>query len=214
MVSAGGQTLRPGQKVEIAGGRHDRPLALAVAACSPARACKPEAETAAARTAGPVGRGDLRTTDTLGPFAGTIQPRYKTDYGFRIFGRMVSRPVDVGSIVKRAMSSPPLDPAVQVLLVRNAEAAVASAEAQFANAHGRGGAPAAAGRAQHHAAGAVRCSGAEPRDRRGQPDARPRLAAQGRGSAFLHPAARPISTASSPPSTPSRARWSMPGRRS
>ena len=28
----------------------------------------------------------VRTTDTLGPFAGTIEPRYKTDFGFRSSG--------------------------------------------------------------------------------------------------------------------------------
>ena len=76
----------------------------------------------------------VRTTDTLGPFAGTIEPRYKSDLGFRIFGRMVARFVDVGAVVKKDDELAALDPAVQALAVRSAEATVANAEAQFANA--------------------------------------------------------------------------------
>jgi RND family efflux transporter MFP subunit len=76
----------------------------------------------------------VRTTDTLGPFAGTIEPRYKSDLGFRIFGRMVARFVDVGSVVTKGQELAALDPAVQTLAVRGAEANVASAEAQFVNA--------------------------------------------------------------------------------
>jgi membrane fusion protein, multidrug efflux system len=76
----------------------------------------------------------VRTTDTLGPFAGTIEPRYKSDLGFRIFGRMVARFVDVGAVVTRDQELAALDPAVQALAVRSAEATVANAEAQFVNA--------------------------------------------------------------------------------
>jgi RND family efflux transporter MFP subunit len=75
-----------------------------------------------------------RTSDILGPFAGTIEPRYKTDLGFRIFGRMVARFVDVGSIVRKGAELATLDPAVQALGLRSAEAAVANAQAQFVNA--------------------------------------------------------------------------------
>ena len=77
--------------------------------------------------------------ETLGPFAGTIQPRYKTDLGFRIFGRIVTRPVDVGSVVRKGDELATLDPAVQVLEVRGAEAAVVNAEAQLANAEAEEG---------------------------------------------------------------------------
>jgi membrane fusion protein, multidrug efflux system len=76
----------------------------------------------------------VRTTDMLGPFAGTIEPRYKTDLGFRVFGRMVARFVDVGAVVTKGQELAALDPAVQALAVRSAQAAVANAEAQFANA--------------------------------------------------------------------------------
>src|SRR5258708_28903719 len=76
----------------------------------------------------------VRTTDTLGPFAGTIEPRYKADLGFRIFGRMVARFVDVGATVTKDQELAALDPAVQTLAERSAEATVANAHAHFVNA--------------------------------------------------------------------------------
>ena len=75
-----------------------------------------------------------RTSDTLGPFAGTIEPRYKTDLGFRIFGRMVARFVDFGDVVTKGQELAALDPATQELGVRSAEASVANAQAQYNNA--------------------------------------------------------------------------------
>ena len=81
----------------------------------------------------------VRSTDTLGPFAGTIEPRYKADLGFRIFGRMVARFVDVGAIVAKDQELAALDPAVQALAVRSAQATVAGAEAQYANAEAEEG---------------------------------------------------------------------------
>ena len=99
-------------------------------------ACKEDQQTDAAPPVRPVLSvvAQERVTDTLGPFAGTIEPRYKTDLGFRIFGRMVARFVDVGAVVKKGQELAALDPAAQVLGVRSAEAAVANAEAQFVNA--------------------------------------------------------------------------------
>lgn len=75
-----------------------------------------------------------RMTDTLGPFAGTIEPRYSAAVGFKIFGRLVARDVSVGEVVKKAAWLAALDPAPQIIAVRSAEAAVASAEARLANA--------------------------------------------------------------------------------
>ena len=75
----------------------------------------------------------VQTADTLGPFVGSIQPRYKADLGFRIFGRMVARFVDVGAVVKKGEEIAALDPAIQALAVRSAEASLANAEAQFVN---------------------------------------------------------------------------------
>jgi RND family efflux transporter MFP subunit len=75
----------------------------------------------------------MQSTEQLGPFIGLIEPRYKTDLGFRIFGRMVARFVDVGSVLKKGGEIAVLDPAVQTLAVRSAEASLANAEAQLAN---------------------------------------------------------------------------------
>ena len=107
---------------------------LSLAAVLALSACKPEAEPPPPLRPVLSVKADVLTRATLGPYAGSIQARYSTDYSFRVFGRMVSRPVNVGSIVKTGDELASVDPAVQVLLVRNAEAAVASAEAQLANA--------------------------------------------------------------------------------
>lgn len=95
--------------------------------------CRPEAEDPPPIRPVLSVKAEVRTRETLGPYAGSIQPRYSTDYSFRVFGRMVSRPVNIGSVVKEGDELGSIDPAVQVQLLRNAEAAVASAEAQLAN---------------------------------------------------------------------------------
>jgi RND family efflux transporter MFP subunit len=98
-------------------------------------ACREESQTQAAPVRPVLSVvATVHTTDTLGPFVGSIQPRYKTDLGFRIFGRMVARFVDVGAIVTKGQEIAALDPAVQAVAVRSAEASLANAEAQFANA--------------------------------------------------------------------------------
>lgn len=99
-------------------------------------ACRQDRQTEAAPPVRPVlsVSAEVRTTEILGPFAGSIQPRYSTDVGFRVFGRMVARFVDVGAIVKKGDDIAALDPAVQLILVRNAEAVLANAEAQYINA--------------------------------------------------------------------------------
>lgn len=98
-------------------------------------ACREESQTQAAPVRPVLSVvATVHTTDTLGPFVGSIQPRYKTDLGFRIFGRMVARFVDVGATVTKGQEIAALDPAVQAVAVRSAEASLANAEAQFANA--------------------------------------------------------------------------------
>lgn len=108
---------------------------LALALLVPLGACKQDEEAAITPPIRPVltVKAEVRTTDKLGPFAGSIQPRYSTDYSFRLFGRMAARYVNTGDIVKKDDEIAAIDPAVQVILVRNAEASVASAEAQLAN---------------------------------------------------------------------------------
>jgi membrane fusion protein, multidrug efflux system len=82
---------------------------------------------------------DPQTSLTVGPFAGSVEPRYKTQLGFRTFGRIVSRGAEVGELVKQGTRLAALDPELQAAAVRSAEAELASAEAQLANATGAEG---------------------------------------------------------------------------
>ncbi|RVU15290.1 efflux RND transporter periplasmic adaptor subunit [Methylobacterium oryzihabitans] len=75
-----------------------------------------------------------RTTETFGPFAGSIEPRYQTQAGFRIAGRMVARDVFVGDLVAKGTRLAALDPVVPQFALTRARADVADAEAQLANA--------------------------------------------------------------------------------
>jgi len=70
----------------------------------------------------------------IGPFAGAIEPRYTASMGFRVFGRLIARDVNVGDLVQKGARLASLDPAVQDIAVRTAEAAVANAQAQLTNA--------------------------------------------------------------------------------
>ncbi|MEJ5020030.1 efflux RND transporter periplasmic adaptor subunit [Ochrobactrum vermis] len=67
-------------------------------------------------------------------FAGTIEPRYSTDLAFRVLGRIINRPVQVGDLVKKDEMVAMVDPSNLDLAVQSAKADLASAEAQFANA--------------------------------------------------------------------------------
>ena len=37
---------------------------------------------------------------------GTVEPRYKTNIGFRVLGRLIARPVNVGDLVEEGRPSP------------------------------------------------------------------------------------------------------------
>jgi RND family efflux transporter MFP subunit len=74
------------------------------------------------------------TTQTVAAFAGIIEPRYQTALGFRVGGRIVSRHVDVGDVVRQGQLIAVLDDADQQNGVRAAQADVASATAQVTNA--------------------------------------------------------------------------------
>lgn len=71
---------------------------------------------------------------TQAGFAGTIEPRYSTDLAFRVLGRIISRPVQVGDLVQKGESVATLDPSTLDLAIQSAKADLASAEAQYANA--------------------------------------------------------------------------------
>lgn len=67
-------------------------------------------------------------------FAGTIQPRFQTDRGFRVLGRLIARPVDVGDIVAPGQVLAQIDPQLLDLAVRASEADLVKARAQLTNA--------------------------------------------------------------------------------
>ena len=113
--------------------RH-RLLAL-VAAALALGACKPEQE------AGPPPIRPVLTvtakpvaTEMFGPFAGFVAPRYQSEIGFQIAGRMVARDVTVGDVVKKGQRLAALDPVVPRFALTRAEADLADAEAQAENA--------------------------------------------------------------------------------
>ena len=167
----------------------------------------PASRRPAAGAAGPVGQGggphdrDARPVRRHHPAA--LQDRFRLP----IFGRMVAR-------VRRCRRDraqkgdelAALDPAVQAILVRNAEAVGRQRRGAARQRRGRGGPPAPLVERNITPQAAVRPDRAEPRDRRRQPDARPGLAAPGPGRSSPSPSSVPISTASSPAAMP------MPGQ--
>jgi membrane fusion protein, multidrug efflux system len=66
--------------------------------------------------------------------AGTVVPRIETTLGFRVAGKVISREVDVGAVVKPGQLLARIDPTDYRLAVDNARAALASAEADYARA--------------------------------------------------------------------------------
>lgn len=69
-------------------------------------------------------------------FAGVIQPRIKSDLGFRVLARVISRDVKVGDLVSKGQQLAAVDATALDLAVQGARANLASANAQLANASG------------------------------------------------------------------------------
>jgi membrane fusion protein, multidrug efflux system len=111
-------------------------LALAAGGLVLLAGCKPEGENA--KAAPPV-RPVLSivvapASEQQQGFAGTVQPQYQTDRGFRVLGRIVARNVDVGDVVKAGQVLAQIDPLVLDLAVRASEADLVKARAQLSNA--------------------------------------------------------------------------------
>jgi len=70
----------------------------------------------------------------FGPFVGTVEPRYQSQLGFQIPGRMVARDVTVGDVVKAGQRLAALDPVVTRFDLTRAEADLADARGQAENA--------------------------------------------------------------------------------
>jgi RND family efflux transporter MFP subunit len=67
---------------------------------------------------------------------GTIQPRYETNLGFRVLGRLIARPVNVGDLVAEGQTIAAIDSTALELAVRTAKADLSKAEALLENAIG------------------------------------------------------------------------------
>jgi membrane fusion protein, multidrug efflux system len=67
---------------------------------------------------------------------GTVQPRYETNLGFRVLGRLIARPVNVGDLVAEGQTIAAIDPTALELAVRSARADLSKAEALLENAIG------------------------------------------------------------------------------
>jgi RND family efflux transporter MFP subunit len=67
---------------------------------------------------------------------GTIQPRYEANLGFRVLGRLVARPVNVGDLVAEGQTIAAVDPTALKLAVQSAKADLSKAEALLENAIG------------------------------------------------------------------------------
>ena len=75
------------------------------------------------------------TTDST-MAVGTVQPRYETNLGFRVLGRLITRPVNVGDLVTEGQTIAAIDPTALELAVRSAKADLSKAEALLENAIG------------------------------------------------------------------------------
>jgi RND family efflux transporter MFP subunit len=107
----------------------------ALAAAVLLAACRPEAETTApevrpVRTVTVVKREVGETV----AFTGRIEAENETRLAFRIGGRMIERPVNVGERVEPDQVVARLDPQDELNGMRAAQAAVAAAQAQFTEA--------------------------------------------------------------------------------
>src|SRR5260370_1676690 len=67
---------------------------------------------------------------------GTAQPRYESNLGFRLLGRLITRPVNVGDLVAEGQTIAAIDPTALELAVRSAKADLSKAEALLENAIG------------------------------------------------------------------------------
>src|SRR5436190_16515190 len=65
---------------------------------------------------------------------GTVQPRYETNLGFRVLGRLIARPVNVGDLVAQGQTIAAIDPTALELAVQSAKADLSKAQAVLENA--------------------------------------------------------------------------------
>ena len=101
------------------------PLLVALAGCDKKKAVEPDIRPVRTVTVKP-GSGQEQTTLT-----GEIRARYESDLGFRIDGKIIARPVDIGSIVKNGDVLARLDPQPQQQALQSAIAEASAARAML-----------------------------------------------------------------------------------
>ncbi|WP_374448985.1 efflux RND transporter periplasmic adaptor subunit [Stella sp.] len=81
-----------------------------------------------------VDRVTFQPSETARTFVGVVQPRYETDLGFRVAGKVVERPVNVGDPVRKGDLVARLDTTDLRLQVESTEAELAAATSSLAQA--------------------------------------------------------------------------------
>jgi RND family efflux transporter MFP subunit len=103
--------------------------ALALAACSAETAPAPKAERPVQTQ-----RVKFESTGSTREFVGVVRARHETDLGFRVGGKIVARVVNVGDQVRAGDVIARLDPQDLALQVESAEAELAAATSNLAQA--------------------------------------------------------------------------------
>ncbi len=110
-------------------------VASTIAAALAMAGCQQEAK--APEAVRPVLSAVLQPATSTGAVAvGTVQPRYETNLGFRVLGRLIARPVNVGDPVAEGQTIAVIDSTALELAVRSAKADLSKAEALLENAIG------------------------------------------------------------------------------
>jgi RND family efflux transporter MFP subunit len=108
-------------------------VGAAFAACAATAACKEKTQApepvrpVLSTLVKPMQSGSTNIT-------GTVEPRYKTDLSFRVEGRLIARPVNVGDVVEEGQTLAAIDPATLQLDLDSAIADVAKSKAHLTNA--------------------------------------------------------------------------------
>jgi RND family efflux transporter MFP subunit len=106
-----------------------------IAACTAVAGCQEKA-TAPAPIRPVLSMVVAATEATNVAVVGTVQPQFKTDFGFRMLGRLIARPVNVGETVQKGQTLAAVDPFAAELAVRSTRAELSTAQGRLTNASG------------------------------------------------------------------------------
>ena len=123
--------MRPAPSIPLSGRRVVRRAALCGLALLVLGACSRGPAPVDAPRPVQLAQVRLGSTSDTAVLAGEIKPRYETDLGFRIAGKIIERKVDVGARVRRGQVLAQLDPADVGLQADSARAAFNAAETDY-----------------------------------------------------------------------------------